>query len=376
MSSEIETNRKLTISPDRLAGSAECMNCGTELMGPFCHYCGQPDKNLMRFFPALLREMLEDFMDFDSRFARTIKPLLFKPGKLTRDYLDGRRFRYVPPLRLYIFSSIAMFFLFAVLAPGSINVGSDSDSHEPSITVGMNDEQKAEVNEALAELDKVQPGLAEKIGNEIEKAENQETHEAEHEGEDEDEEFEINLNGEPWDPETNPFDVPFMPDWVNHWVNKEIGESPQKGRAIEENPNLMLDQVLDVLPGTMFVLLPLVALLLKFWYLFAKKYYVEHLIFALHNHAFLFVTATVMMLLSVFADWREPAGEGTVTTAVLWVKNIILVWIPVYMLISLKRVYQQGWGMTLAKFVSVSISYMLLLTAATVFVALLSFLLL
>lgn len=376
MSSEIETNKKLTISPDRLVGSADCMNCGTELMGPFCYYCGQPDKNLMRFFPALLRELLEDFMDFDSRFARTIKPLLLKPGKLTRDYLDGRRFRYVPPLRLYIFSSIAMFFLFAVVAPGSINVDSESDSDDPTIATGMNDDQKAEMNEALAELEKVQPGLAEKIGNEIEKAESEETGEAGHEGEGEDEEFEINLNGEPWDLETNPFIVPFMPDWVNNWVNKEIGESPQKGRAIEENPNLILDQVLEVLPGTMFVLLPLVALLLKFWYLFAKKFYVEHLIYALHNHAFLFVTAIVMILLGVFTDWYEPAGEGPATTVVHWVKNIILIWIPVYMLISLKRVYQQGWGMTLAKFVAVGISYMVLLTAATVFVALLSFVLL
>ena len=83
---------KLTIKANRLAGSIRCLNCGTVLQGPFCHYCGQPDKNLMRFFPALLREMLEDFMDFDSRFVRTMKPLLFKPGKLTRDYLDGRRF--------------------------------------------------------------------------------------------------------------------------------------------------------------------------------------------------------------------------------------------------------------------------------------------
>ena len=90
-------NKALTISKNRLAGSGACMNCGTELMGPFCYYCGQPDKNFMRFFPALLRELLEDTMDFDSRFMRTIKPLLFRPGKLTRDYLDGKRFRYVPP---------------------------------------------------------------------------------------------------------------------------------------------------------------------------------------------------------------------------------------------------------------------------------------
>ncbi|HET6565789.1 MAG TPA: DUF3667 domain-containing protein, partial [Xanthomonadales bacterium] len=99
-------SRKFTIPAKRLAGSPACLNCGTELAGPFCYYCGQPDKNLMRFFPVLLRELLADFLDFDSRFARTMKPLLFHPGKLTRDYLDGRRFRYTPPLRLYIFASM------------------------------------------------------------------------------------------------------------------------------------------------------------------------------------------------------------------------------------------------------------------------------
>lgn len=366
-------DKKLTIGQNRLAGSAACMNCGTELQGPFCHYCGQPDKNLMRFFPALLRELLEDFMDFDSRFARTIKPLLFKPGKLTRDYLDGRRFRYVPPLRLYIFSSIALFFLFAVVAPDAFDVEARLDGDDPKITIGMDEGDKEDLREALEGLDKIQPGLAEQVGNEIERAASEEE---DHAPDEEEEEFTINLNGEPWDPVSNPFDVPFMPDWVNRWVNKEIEESPQKGRTIEENPNLMLDQVLDVLPGTMFVLLPLVALLLKFWYAFAKKYYVEHLIFALHNHAFIFVLALVMILLSVFTDWREPSGEGPVTESVHWVKNIILVWIPVYLFLSLKRVYQQGWGMTVAKFAAIGVSYLTLLTFTTAFVAVLSFLLL
>ncbi len=100
---------ELTLPPERLAGSFECLNCGTVLQGPFCHYCGQPDKNFMRFFPVLLRELLEDFLDFDSRFMRTMKPLLFKPGKLTRDYLDGRRFRrggvsFIPPPWVFKFS--------------------------------------------------------------------------------------------------------------------------------------------------------------------------------------------------------------------------------------------------------------------------------
>ena len=50
----------LTLQPGRLAGSAQCLNCGTPLAGPFCHYCGQPDRNFMRFFPALLREFMEE----------------------------------------------------------------------------------------------------------------------------------------------------------------------------------------------------------------------------------------------------------------------------------------------------------------------------
>ena len=334
-------NKALTISDNRLAGSAACMNCGTELMGPFCYYCGQPDKNFMRFFPVLLRELLEDFMDFDSRFMRTIKPLLFSPGRLTRDYLDGKRFRYVPPLRLYIFSSIAFFFLATFLAGDAITIQSEADGDTEVIT-GIH----------IGEPDK------------------EELHE------DEEDDDSISFNGEPWDLETNPLIIPLVPDWVNDWVNNEIAQSPQKGKEIEANPDLIKDKVFELLPATMFVLLPLVALLLKFWYLFAKKYYVEHLIFALHNHSFLFVLLLIMMLANTFAGWREPLEDGLLTTAVNVINVAIWTWIPIYLLISLKRVYQQGWGLTTLKYSCIGVSYLVLLTMTTAFVALLSFVLL
>jgi len=341
-----QPGKSLTIAVSRLAGSPACLNCGTELKGPFCYYCGQPDKNLMRFFPALLRELLEDTFDFDSRFLRTIKPLLFKPGKLTRDYLDGRRFRYVPPLRLYIFSSIAFFFLAAMLASNSIQINSDSgedvDTVITGIQIGGEDIEDLHTKEATAE----------------------------------EEDNSITFNDKPWDRETNPLIIPLAPDWVNDWVNNEIGESPEKGRQIEKNPDLIKDKVFDVFPMTMFVLLPIVALLFKFWYLFAKKYYVEHLIFALHNHAFLFVVLLIIILANTYAGWQEPSEEGPVTTAVTWINIVIGVWIPVYLLVSLKRVYQQGWWMTAAKFSCIGISYLVLLSLASAFVAVLSFVLL
>ena len=155
MSAKTENNvqaqpasKSLTIAAKRLAGSPACLNCGTDLKGPFCYYCGQPDKNLMRFFPALMRELLADTFDFDSRFLRTIKPLLFKPGKLTRDYLDGRRFRYVPPLRLYVFSSIAFFFLAAILTSDAITINGEEHG-EPVVGIQFGTGDHPELEEAL-----------------------------------------------------------------------------------------------------------------------------------------------------------------------------------------------------------------------------------
>ena len=344
-------SKALTIPPKRLKGSAQCLNCRTELKGPFCYYCGQPDKNFMRFFPVLIREFMEDFLDFDSRLMRTLKPLLFQPGKLTRDYLDGRRFRYTPPLRLYIFSSMAFFILAAMLAGSAIKItSSDADPDSNTITGQIGEVDEAELE---AEDDSINIHLG---------------------GDDDEEGF--NIDGKPWDKETNPFIIQWVPDFINDWINNEIEESPQKGKEIEANPNLIIDQIFDVLPATTFVLLPLVALLFKFWYMFSNKYYIEHLILALHNHSFLFVVFLISMLANSLAGWLEPTEEGWVTTTVFWINIALITWTPIYLLLSLKRVYQQSWTLTVAKYMVIGLSYLFLLSLATSTAAALSFVLL
>jgi hypothetical protein len=346
------------------------------LQGPFCHYCGQPDKNLMRFFPALLREMLEDFMDFDSRFVRTLKPLLFRPGKLTRDYLDGRRFRYVPPLRLYIFSSLAFFFLAALLTTDLVEFETGAEGDEAGVSLRLGEDERQELDKALEEVERVDPEAAERVARQIDEAGAPSSPADEETPDPFPEKPEFDVNGEPWDPETNPVEMPLMPGWANDWINREIADSPRKGKAIAENPNLFTDKMFDVLPATMFVLLPLVALLFKFWYLFSKKYYVEHLIFALHNHAFIFALALVLLLVNALVTWREPSGEGALTTAAGWLQTAAWIWIPIYLLISLKKVYRQGWGMTLLKYSAIGTSYLMLLAFTTVVVAVMSFVML
>jgi hypothetical protein len=361
--------RKLTLAAKRLAGSVACMNCGTKLQGPFCHYCGQPDKNLVRFFPVLVRDLMEDFLDLDSRFVRTLKPLLFLPGKLTRDYLDGKRFRYVPPLRLYLFSSIAFFFVAAFAAETNFDIKEREDGGIEVVTSSDFD------IDAEGELDEATSTMNPDVVTEVEKDLAEARREIAKEAGEEDGEF-ISVDGKPWHRETNPVELPWMPNWVNDWINDEIEDSPRKRKEIAGNPNLIKDKVFEVLPIVMFLLLPLVALLFKFWYLFAKKYYVEHLIFALHNHSFIFVIILLSLAAEALGNWLEPATEGSGESWAVVVAIGLLAWIPIYLLISLKRVYRQGWFMTTLKFSAIGSSYIILLAFTSAFVALLSFVLL
>jgi hypothetical protein len=359
----------LSLSAKKLAGSDNCLNCGTELKGPFCYFCGQPDRNFMRFFPVLLRDMLEDLLDLDSRFVRTMKPLLFKPGRLTRDYMEGRRFRYAPPMRLYIFSSIVFFLLAALLSSDAISIGSSVDEDgNVQFSGGIADEQK-EIENALKSLS---PEMQEKIDVEKTLAELKDK-EVESAGFKVDD---IQFNEEPWDRETNPVDIRWFPEWLNDRINDEIEESPKKAEQINENPNLIIDKVFDILPATMFILLPVVALIFKFWYLFAKRYYIEHLIFSLHNHAFIFVSLILILLAGLCQTQLAAHDYPLASDCMGWLAIGIGSWIPIYMLISLRVVYKQNWLMTTGKYVMIGISYITLLGLVTTGVAIASFVLL
>lgn len=97
---------------------ARCLDCGAELVGPHCHRCGQGAVDRRRPLRALVSDALGDFFSFDSRLLRTLGPLFLRPGFLTAEWVRGRRTRYVPPLRLYVFTAAIFFFvLSATQAP-------------------------------------------------------------------------------------------------------------------------------------------------------------------------------------------------------------------------------------------------------------------
>lgn len=94
-----------------IAPGSPCANCRTTLVGTYCHACGQLAEDFHKSVWKLGREALESFFHFDGRLARTAPRLFFRPGRLTRDYIDGKRAFQVPPLRLFLVTLLLSFLI-------------------------------------------------------------------------------------------------------------------------------------------------------------------------------------------------------------------------------------------------------------------------
>ena len=89
---------------------SKCLNCEAKLQGPYCHVCGQSSDDHHRSIIHLLWEAIEGFTHLDGRLAKTLPALLFHPGQLARDHIEGRRMRHVPPFRMFLISLLLFMF--------------------------------------------------------------------------------------------------------------------------------------------------------------------------------------------------------------------------------------------------------------------------
>ena len=118
---------------------AACLNCAASLHGPFCHACGQEGGPTHRSLLAIAGEFAEALTHGDGRLLRTLRLLAFRPGRLTRDYLDGRRAADIPPIRVFFWSLFLLFLvgsLTGVVDLGHIDGTHAADAKIRTITVG------------------------------------------------------------------------------------------------------------------------------------------------------------------------------------------------------------------------------------------------
>jgi len=295
-----------------------CPNCGNPLHGTFCFNCGQNQKNLNRFFLSLVSEAFEDVFSFKSRVSLTLFHLFFRPGFISDEYSKGRRARYVPPLRLYIITSVVFVLL--------LSLQSALESPEDQIPIFVTTEESA-------------TGQPDVVGLGPEMTE-----------EEVDAQIETNVSK---------LELDWLSDQQTETVRNIARQQASKAyRIYKEDPSRFVDIILDTLPPMMFVLLPIFALLLKLTYLFSGRYYSEHLVFAIHNHCFLYMTT---MLIQLFELMTAPSY---LALAAEWIVMLLSIWIPVYLVMSLKVFYAQGFAVTIFKSLFLSVLYFMLLSFA------------
>ena len=99
-----------------------CPNCKTTLAGAWCYKCGQRGEEYHRSISKLAWEAIEGLFDLDGRIWQTLPRLVLRPGKLTRDYLDGHRAVQVPPFRIFLIVLLLVFFA------GSLDISRNGQS--------------------------------------------------------------------------------------------------------------------------------------------------------------------------------------------------------------------------------------------------------
>ncbi|RPI15550.1 MAG: DUF4286 family protein [Lysobacterales bacterium] len=353
-----------------------CLNCGEVLRGQHCSHCGQHAQVRVLSMWGLVKDVVGDLLNADSRVWRTLWPLGFRPGLLTQDYLRGRRARYTPPFRMYLVLSVVFFVLASLEDPGR---ALEFNVDENAANIQLRDDAAAADGAGKPVVVDTKPGpggpmyKARPLDEDARKliegivarvpASEREAIRAQLEREmsqasPEDRAVARRFMADPCGEENLRVDVgaEFEPleERLRGACRKIVADQQGFGRAIFDN-----------VPKMMFIFLPLIAGVLALLYLRSGRYYVEHLLFVVHFHAFFFLAGIVALLLDHLAALLSGGAARLVESVQGFYGAACVFYVPWYLLMALRRVYGQSWWKTVPKFGILGIAYFvsLVLTA-------------
>jgi hypothetical protein len=312
------------------------MNCGAALAGEYCAACGQRHEAHVHTLGHFLGEAFESITHADSRLWRTLGYLLVKPGRLTREFLDGRRARYLPPFRLYLVISLA-FFLIAG-KPGFLDDDSQSEDSSERIAglYKAADELQAQAqnNPAMAPVAEQLRASAKREQERVEKLKASGADAATIERETGDK---IEIAG----------CAKFEPNVPNASRGYQVIHGFCQ-KMSHTSAREFLATLMHNVPRAMFVFLPLLALIMKLLYWRPKRYYVEHLLFLVHNHAFVFLAFSIVALLTSIPVVGPHLG---LLDGLIW---LYMIW---YIFRAMRVYYGQSRLLTTVKYLAIGFSY-------------------
>jgi hypothetical protein len=342
-----------------------CLNCGEVLRGQHCEHCGQRARVRVLSLGSLVRDVFGDLTNFDSRLWRTLKPLAFKPGYLTTEFLRGRRVHYTPPFRMYLMVSVAFFLAASLgtdvgadlkfdLEPGKdggsnlvIHEGQGAAPKTPAAAPAVKlDAARQKVVDAIVRKlpEKERADARRDMERDFAKMKPEEVATVQRVMDDPCARANLTLS-------IGPLDAKYGPQ-LRSACRKIVSDSKGYGRALFQN-----------IPKMMFIFLPLIAIVMYALYLGSGRYYVEHLLFFVHYHAFFFLVGLAIILFersstalagTAAGSWMKGA-EGFVMAAGA-------LYIPYYLYSAMRKVYGQGRIVTLIKYTLLGVGYLFFMT--------------
>lgn len=329
--------------PTDEAGIIICKNCETQFVGQYCPNCGQHIKELERPIRFMFVDFMGTIVSFDTRLVKTLLAILFKPGKLTKDFVEGKRARYMPPFRFYVFISFVMFLLVSTITNNSIKdnkgdvISEDfkniDAATKDSITTAIKDSIMLAVDETLKEeLDSIQYSNYKST---------------------------ISVN------DSVVGGLSEMVEGINNFEDIVEGEDEKYAdtiKLIQEHPELFMNKLFQFTSWALFLFMPLFAFFLWISFMRSKKLYIGHLIFSLNIHSFIFTVISLIVSVALIFPNHST----------LWMGH--LCWsIPIYQVIGARRLYKRRWLATFFKMTFVWFMYGFILTVGLITLVVVTF---
>ena len=308
----------------------DCLNCGTQVIGPFCHNCGQENIEPKESIWHLVSHFFQDITHFDGKFFTSLKDLILKPGFLSKEYMIGRRVRYLNPIRMYLFTS-AIFFLifFSLYTVNEKSLNLDTVIKGKTLTE-INKMDSAKFSEFTKKFNKGKP-MSRK-------------------------EFEATIDSNAFNIAPGKYRSKKEYDSLlkagvkkHNWVERQlVYKNLELKEKYGSNPKLILvaliNRFMHSLPQMLFVMLPLFALILKLVYIRRKQfYYVDHVIFTIHLYIFIFLVMLVTFGISKLRSLLHWDWLGFIIA-------IFVLGIFFYFYKALRKFYKQRRAKTILKY--------------------------
>jgi Protein of unknown function (DUF3667) len=298
--------------------ASDCPNCGAAVSGNYCHECGQETV----LHPPSTREFLHEFIGhyvaLEGKLLQTMKLLLFKPGQLSLEYMQGRRVRYIQPLRVYLTFSLIFFAVIKFMGEdhhfGGVNL-----KGAPVVRVDPQDKKHA-APAAVSDTAAAKP----------------EAEAAAKPDEDEGDDRHAQAATLQKDDDGDKSGFGAMIESIVSALSDDDGAKAKKA-------------FFGYVPYAVFAMMPLFALFLKILYLGSGKRYGEHLLFALHTNAFAFLMLTLIIL---------------TPSVIPFAGKLLGLWLIFYLPTAMRRVYGGSRKLTALRWCMLMFLHLMALTAA------------